>query len=90
MWEVPATYSPRAMSLTSLHKSIKKAEVCDLHRLTCADFSKHVVALLRERHLSDRVADVAALQQVLRILPGFTPVGETFHISLEPVDNIRT
>lgn len=56
--------------------------------LTPTEVSEHVVALFREGHLVDGVSDVTGLQQVSCVLASFAAVGETFHVTVEPVHHI--
>jgi len=58
--------------------------------LTSTQVSKDVVALLRERDLVDGMSDESGLQQIAGILASFAAVGETFHVTVEPVHHIRT
>lgn len=55
---------------------------------TATEVTEDVVALLRERDLVDCVADESSLQQVASVLAGLPPVGESFHVVIQPVHHI--
>lgn len=55
---------------------------------TATEVTEDVVALLRERDLVDRVADESSLQQVASVLAGLPPIGESFHVVIQPVHHI--
>lgn len=54
-----------------------------------AEVPKNIIALLGESDLVHGVSDKAGLEKPTGVLAGLPPLGEAFHMVVEPVDHVR-